>query len=62
MWFCACVLDIELALRDQFHAIFLFPEVDYFQVLIPAITRKVGYFDLGGQLHVIFLLAEVGFT
>jgi hypothetical protein len=39
--------------------IFLFPEVDYVQVLIPAVTRKVGYFDLGGQLHVIFLLSEV---
>jgi hypothetical protein len=36
----------------------IFPEVDYIQVLIPALTRKVSYFVLGGRLHVIFLFAE----
>jgi hypothetical protein len=56
MWFCAVVLDIELGLLE---VIFLFPEVDYIQVLIPDITRKVIYLVLGGRLHVIFLFSEV---
>jgi hypothetical protein len=59
MWFCAVVLDIELGLLE---VIFLFPEVDYIQLLIPDITRKVIYLVLGGRLHVMFLLPEVGFT